>query len=179
MSNVSKFLAKVKRFHKTAENFSEKFDGIVLESVELLWEHGNIETINSVIEASKHIKGIDRRALVTFYRECVPYSFSKEGIFGKKDKKRAAEMADTWKPFILSHNWYDFSKVSEAKAYKFDVDALINLVHKRLEKAQESGQLSAAKLSVLRAKLDGEVNTFLNAQEDRVADRQESKIKAA
>lgn len=143
MSNAIKaHMLTLKTFAKTFDTLTEDFNDIVLNSVKLLWGEGNgqIAVINNTMNTLQHLKGADMRALSTYYKECVPYMFDNElGRFTTKNDERAKKMESTYMQFLLENNWYEFSKVSKAKPYTLNMDAIIKLVDNRLTKGTENG----------------------------------------
>lgn len=164
-SKVSLFLDRVQRAGKHLDKMSDHVNTLVMDSVVLLWEKENIQVINSVVDlVHDHMKGGDVRALITFYRKCVPFTFNKKkGQFEKKDSGMVESMADTWAQFILENNWYDFSQVKAKKEYEFDMEKLQKYFHNQLQKAYDAGQLDAEKLKMLDGVMNAEIMAFTDA----------------
>jgi len=172
MSNnkaVSDFVKGVNKLIKTLTKTSDELEEVVINSVRLLWEHGDIEnTVNKVIDASSHSQGLDRRALVTYYRECIPFGFNgKLGRFTTKDKKKHAKMEDTYQQIIADTSWYDFRKEKDTKPYNLSIEAIIKMVNNKIVKARKDGTLKLDTITGLKTGMDNMLNDELNTETAR------------
>ena len=160
------------RIAKVMTKTTTDFSALVTNSVELLWGVGNgqIALINKTMDTLQHMKGADMRALVTFYKQCVPHTFDGEALrFTKKNKQTEAKMSETWEDFILTNEWHDFSMVKEAKPYVLNIDNLLSLVEKRLEKGnEEGGQVNDEKLEQLATGMNELITKFASVSGDSV-----------
>lgn len=151
------------RFTKVTVDFNEA----VINSVKLLWEHGDISVINNTMDTLKCMKGADMRALATYYRACIPFTFDGNSEkFTRKNPKTVEKMENMWAEYIETTMWYDLSQVKEAKPYKFDYAQIIKYVQKQLEKGQEAGQLTLMDMEALAHGLDKAINAQLTASLD-------------
>jgi len=160
---VKAHLTELKAFDNKFTKLSTDFSALVTNSVNLLWEHGQIAVINKTMDTLTHMKGADMRALATYYKQCVPYTFDGEvGRFTKKNKKQEEKLIETYADFIAENQWFEFSKVKEAKPYELNIDNLISLVKKRLEKGAENGdQVTNEKLEQLALGMNDVINEFV------------------
>ena len=93
LENVSSFIKRVQQFKKDSETIADHLDELVESSVYITWKHGDISPVNAVIDATAVIKGLNRRALVTFYRDVVPFTYSTEKEqFTKSDANKILSM---------------------------------------------------------------------------------------
>ena len=127
---IKAHFTKLDRIAKVMTKTTADFSGLVNDSVSLLWGVGNgqIALINKTMDTLQHMKGADMRALVTFYKQCVPHTFDGDSLrFTKKNKQTEAKMSETWEDFILTNEWHDFSMVKEAKPYVLNIDNILSI----------------------------------------------------
>lgn len=182
MRTVAQFLNTVGQFKEKATVFQELYDELVEESVALVWAHGDISPVNAMIEATEVLKGFNRRAVVSFYRDVIPFTFdAKLGIFTKKDDNKVKAMGgnlgagteDAVGPVILAHmmanDWHDQNKEKAAKPYVFNDKRIINGVVAMIRKGIASGKITHEQLENLRGGVAGAVqdaHNILKAKEN-------------
>ena len=115
------------------------FNDMVINSVKLYWDNGQIAVVNRTMDTLQSMKGADNRALVSYYKKCIPAMLDKEtGRFTKKNPKQAESMLDTWAEYILEKNWYELSKTKTSKPYDLDIAVVLKMVESRLTKGKEA-----------------------------------------
>lgn len=182
MRTVAAFLSTVEQFREQAGVFQNLYDELVEESVELVWTHGDISPVNAMIEATSVLKGFNRRALVTYYRDVIPFTFdAKLGLFTKKDANKVTAMGgelgsgkdDAMGAKIMSHmlihDWHDSNKEKESKPYAFSDTRVISGITAMIRKGLASGLITHEQLENVRRGVAGEVDkahSILNAKKN-------------
>lgn len=173
LQDVSSFLARVNQFKKDSESIAQHLDELVETSVYITWKHGDISPVNAVIAACAVMKGLNRRALVTFYRDVVPFIYSTEHEqFTKADANKVTAMGgilgngqdDACGPKIMeilaSTLWHSFNKEKVAKPYVFNVQRIISALNDQLRKGLNSRSLDRAALTKLNNTVGALVKEF-------------------
>ena len=182
MRTVAQFLSTVSNFKEKASVFQGLYDELVEESVELVWAHGDISPVNAMIDATAVLKGFNRRAVVSYYRDVIPFTFdSKLGIFTKKDDNKVKSMGgtlgsgaeDAMGPQVLAHimanDWHDQNNEKAAKPYVFNDKRIISGIAAMIRKGIASGKITHEQLENLRGGIVGavqEAHTILKAKEN-------------
>lgn len=162
MNTLTKFYNDVKSFETgVLKDFNEIMDDLSKRAPRLVREHGDIGPVNKLL--SLKVKGLEKRALSTYFASTVPYLFDKKAkVFLKKSDKKAEKMwtANGIKPEIeqiIDAGFEQFQQAKEAAPYQFSIDAVVKAVHRHILKGKEAGQVSEATLQVLRDRLLNEV----------------------
>jgi len=171
-TEVKAHLTKLRAFDKKLDKVTTDFSELVTNSVNLLWNHGQIAVINKTMDTLTHLRGADMRALSTYYAQCIPYTFDGDtGRFTKKNKKTEESMIDTYADFIAENQWYDFSMVKTAKPYELNIDKMLTVISKHLEKGEAEGhQVTNAKLEQLATGMNDIIEQFAKSEDDGVSE---------
>jgi len=167
-NTIKNFTKRINAMSSVFKSSTDEFNEIVKEAVALSWKGYDINsTVNSVLDLALVMKGLNRRALATYFVKCVPYGFSKkENRFEKKDAKKAEKLADNWEDFVNSHDWFEEAKsTDDAKPYELNVATLVQMIERRVNKADDSGTLEGQKavetMQSLKSKLDSTINEYI------------------
>lgn len=171
MRTIAQFMKTVASFREKATIFQGLYDELVEESVSLVWAYGDISPVNAIIEATSVLKGFNRRAVVSYYRDVIPFTFdSKLGVFTKKDDNKVKNMGGTLGggtedsmgaqvlAHIIAHDWHDQNKEKAAKPYVFNDTRIINGIAAMIRKGLSSGNITHEQLEKLRGGVAGEVD---------------------
>lgn len=185
MRTIAQFMKTVAGFRDKAAVFQGLYDELVEESVTLVWAYGDISPVNAIIEATSVLKGFNRRAVVSYYRDVIPFTFdSKLGMFTKKDDNKVKNMGGTLGggteesmgaqvlAHLMSHDWHDQNKEKAAKPYVFNDTRIINGIAAMIRKGIASGKITHEQLENLRGGVVGavqEAHNILKAKENGVA----------
>lgn len=181
LDTVPRFIERVTNFKTHAAIEAGRLDELVETSVYLTWKHGDISPVNAVIDATSVIKGLNRRALVTFYRDVIPFTYSTEKEqFTKADSNKVQAMGGQLgnghddacgKQVMLkieSTTWHSFNKERVAKPYVFNVQRIIGGLTAQLRKGYSGKSLhrdDLVKLNNTVGALVKEFNDLLEVQE--------------
>lgn len=171
--SVKDFVQAANTFRNDGKSIADKLDDLVVESIQCTWKHGDITPVNTMIQACGVIKGLNRRALVTYYRDVVPFFYDvKQEQFGKADKNKVLKMQgtlgsgadDACGPFVLeyitSNVWHSLNKEHAAKPYAFNLDRIVSGINAQLGKALSNDKLSITALETLSARVAALANEY-------------------
>lgn len=175
MRTIAQFIKTVGQFRDKASIFQGLYDELVEESVSLVWAHGDISPVNAMIEATAVLKGFNRRAVVSYYRDVIPFTFdAKLGVFTKKDDNKVKNMGGTLGggteesmgaqvlAHLMAHDWHDQNTEKAAKPYVFNDTRIINGIAAMIRKGLSSGNITHEQLEKLRGGVAGEVDKAHN-----------------
>ena len=171
-NTLKKFATRIKKQGAAFVKDTTDFNDIVKDAVRYAWQGYDInQTVNATLDLALVMKGLNRRALATYFVKCVPYGFNKkENRFDKKDAKKAAKLETTWEDYVNTHDWFEEAKsTNDAKPYELNVATLVSMIDSRVNKADDSGTLhgqgAVGTMQDLKSKLDSTINEFIKTFE--------------
>jgi len=136
---IKQHMLALDTFRQQFTTLTVDFNDIVIESVKLLWEHGQISVVNRTIDTLEHMKGADMRALASYYKKVIPHVFDGNlNRFSKKNPAMVKKMEGMYMDYILVTDWYDLSKTKDAKPYELDIAKVLKFVETSLTKGHDS-----------------------------------------
>lgn len=185
---MKKPLSKLQEFYKKLTSVQGRlasagvdFNDLTKEAVNIVWDEniGDISAVNKMLVVARDTRGFSDKALLMYFKECVPFTYNKDTAqFTKKNGQTADRLASVWEEFTSSKNWYDFESEKKEKAYKFEPEKLVSQVTKFLDKADENSALTLSNLlalqmemnRVIEAKLSYEASDDSEANDDMDAE---------
>lgn len=171
MSTLKAFFNKLNGVSKRANLVGTDFNELTKEAVNIVWnpEIGDISAINRTIAVAVAVKGFDDKALIRFYKLCVPFTFNSETQqFTKKNPKHVDKLVNTWKAFLESNNWYDFEVIKPEKEYVYKPETVLKSLNSFLDKAQDHDALTLSGLMDLQKALNMAISERLRTSEQHM-----------
>ena len=169
LTPIQDFLKRLKSVAKRVNSVGVDFNELTKEAVQIVWNPDiqDISGINKCLAVAKASRGFSEVALLKFFKECVPFTYSQEhGQFTKKNGQTVDKMIGTWETFLEGNNWYDYVPDKVEKEYSFKPDAIVSQVVKKLDEAHDHDVLTLSNLLALQTALNKAIDDKLSFESD-------------